>query len=243
MEWYKHWFNSEEYLNVYRHRDDKDAEALSTLVLNNVDLAKESNVLDMACGTGRHAIIFAKEGFKVTAFDLSDNLLSIARQNAKLLKLNVDFVKSDIREFRTEKKFNLILNLFTSIGYFEKDEENYFILNKAYQLLADNGYFVLDYFNKNYLETNLVPQTVDEFDNTIIVQNRFISGERVIKEITIDKEGKTNKFYESVRMFSFEELVNAINQIGFDIQNIFGDFEGNPFELESSPRIIIIAGK
>ncbi len=243
MEWYKSWFNSEEYLKVYRHRDDKDAEALINLVLNNIDKEKVKTVLDMACGTGRHAIIFAKNGFNVTAVDLSENLLQLGKENAERAGVKIEFIQSDIREFYSDTKFDLVLNLFTSIGYFERDEENYYILEKAYKLLNDGGHFVLDYFNKEYVESHLVPQTIDEFDNTIIVQNRFISGERVIKEITIDSNGKVNKFYESVRMFSYDELVNALKKAGFGIQKIFGDFDGNSFELETSPRIIIIANK
>ncbi len=243
MEWYKNWFNSEEYLKVYRHRDQKEANELVQLVIENIDVSKVKNVLDMAAGSGRHAVIFAKKGFNVTAVDLSENLISIGKKNAESENVKIEFVHSDIRQFNPKTKYHLILNLFTSIGYFEKDEENYFILNKAYNLLENNGYFVLDYFNKNFLENNLVPSTVDEFDGSVITQNRFIEGERIIKEITIDNKGKINKYFESVRMFSKDELINMLQKLGFRIIKTFGDFMGNSFELESSPRIIIIACK
>ena len=243
MEWYKNWFNSEEYLKVYRHRDQKEANELVQLVIKNIDVSKVKNVLDMAAGSGRHAIIFTEKGFNVTAVDLSENLLSIGKKNAENENVKIEFVHSDIRNFNPNIKYNLILNLFTSIGYFEKDEENYFILSKAYKLLENNGYFVLDYFNKNFVENNLVPTTVDEFDGSVITQNRFIEGERIIKEITIDNKGKINKYFESVRMFSKDELINMMEKLGFRIIKTFGDFMGNSFELDSSPRIIIIACK
>ncbi len=243
MEWYKNWFNSEEYLKVYRHRDQKEANELVQLVIDNIDVSKVKNVLDMAAGSGRHAVIFAKKGLNVTAVDLSENLISVGKKNAESENVKIEFVHSDIRRFDPNIKYHLILNLFTSIGYFEKDEENYFILNKAYNLLENNGYFVLDYFNKSFVENNLVPSTVDEFDGSVITQNRFIEGERIIKEITIDNKGKINKYFESVRMFSKDELINMLQKLGFRIIKTFGDFMGNSFELESSPRIIIIAGK
>jgi ubiquinone/menaquinone biosynthesis C-methylase UbiE len=243
MEWYKNWFNSEEYLKVYRHRDEKEAIELNQLVINNIEVSKVKTVLDMAAGSGRHAVIFAKQGFKVTAVDLSENLLSIGKKYAENENVNIEFVHSDIRQFNPNIKYHLILNLFTSMGYFEKDEENYFILSKAYKLLENNGYFVLDYFNKRFVENNLVPSTVDEFDGSVITQNRFIEGERIIKEITIDNKGKINKYYESVRMFSKDELINMMEKLGFRIIKTFGDFMGNSFDLESSPRIIIIACK
>lgn len=243
MEWYRNWFNSEEYLKVYRHRDQKEASELVKLVINNIDLTSVKTVLDMAAGSGRHALIFAKEGFDVTAVDLSENLLSIGKKSAENENVKIEFVHSDIRQFNPNIKYNLILNLFTSMGYFEKDEENYFILSKAYKLLENNGYFVLDYFNKNFVENNLVPSTVDELDGSVITQNRFIEGERIIKEITIDNKGKINKYFESVRMFSKDELINMLQNLGFRIIKTFGDFKGKSFELESSPRIIIIVCK
>jgi ubiquinone/menaquinone biosynthesis C-methylase UbiE len=243
MEWYKNWFNSEEYLKVYRHRDQKEANELVELVIKNIDVSKVKNVLDMAAGSGRHAIIFTEKGFNVTAVDLSENLLSIGKKHAENENVKIEFVHSDIRQFDPDIKYNLILNLFTSIGYFEKDEENYFILSKAYKLLENNGYFVLDYFNKSFVENNLVPSTVDEFDGSVITQNRFIEGQRIIKEITIDNKGKINKYFESVRMFSKDELINMLQKLGFRIIKTFGDFKGSSFELESSPRIIIIACK
>jgi cyclopropane fatty-acyl-phospholipid synthase-like methyltransferase len=243
MEWFKHWFNSKEYLKVYKHRDEKEAEELVELVLNNISLRENGNVLDLASGFGRHAILFAKRGFNVTAVDLSESLLSIAKDNVKSEGVDINFVHSDIRQFQPDLHYDLIVNLFTSIGYFEKDEENYFILRKVYDLLADNGFFVLDYFNKNFVVKNLVAQTVDEIDDGTITQNRFIEGERIVKEITIERKGKVNKFHESVRMFSSEELLNMLEKLGFNKLNIFGDFRGNPFELETSPRIIIIVNK
>lgn len=243
MEWFKHWFNSKEYLKVYKHRDEKEALELVDLVLNNISIAENGSILDLASGFGRHAILFAKRGFNVTAVDLSDILLSIAKDNAAAEGVNINFVHSDIRQFNPAFQYDLIVNLFTSIGYFEKDEENYFILRKVYDLLAENGFFVLDYFNKNFVVKNLVAETVEEIEDGKITQNRFIEGMRIVKEITIDRKGKVNKYHESVRMFSSEELINMLQKLGFKKIKTFGDFSGNPFELETSPRIIIIVNK
>ncbi|MGD8307305.1 MAG: class I SAM-dependent methyltransferase, partial [Ignavibacteria bacterium] len=128
MEWFEAWFNSKDYLKVYRHRDEEEAANLAGLILDNIKIKSGKKVLDMATGSGRHAIYFAKEGFEVTAVDLSKYLLSVAKKKANKNNLNIHFVHSDIRQFEVNTKFNLILNLFTSIGYFENDEENYSVL-------------------------------------------------------------------------------------------------------------------
>ena len=243
MSWYKEWFNSENYLQVYSHRDAAEAERLVGLIEKELNLKSGTSILDMACGAGRHSIAFAKKGFKVTAVDLSQKLLDEAKKNASIAKVNIDFVLSDILEFGSNQKFDLVVNLFTSIGYFEDDDENYSIIVKAYKLLNEDGYFVLDYFNKDYLIQNLIPTSVISENGVKITQNRLISEDRVVKKITIEKDNSINNFYESVRLYSYEEMKNMILKEGFSIVNEVGDFYGNSYEKETSPRLILFAKK
>jgi SAM-dependent methyltransferase len=243
MSWYKDWFNSEYYLKVYSHRNEQEAERLAELIISNTLINKGSCILDMACGSGRHSIAFARKGFKVTAVDLSENLLSEAKKNSSLEGVQIKFFLSDIREFTSENKFHLAMNLFTSIGYFDKDEENFDVFSKANLLLNKGGYFVLDYFNKDYLVKNLVPITVLSINGVKITQNRSIEGNRVVKNITITKDGNVNKFYESVRLFSFDELNGLLIESGFTIKKILGDYNGNSFDKLNSSRVIFIAQK
>lgn len=243
MNWYKDWFNSEDYLKVYSHRDDAEAEILAELIMKNISLNADASVIDMACGAGRHSIALAKRGFKVTAVDLSERLLIEARKNSQIAGVEIKYILSDIRDFSSEQPFDLALNLFTSIGYFDEDKENFAVIKKAYDFLKKNGYFVLDYFNKDYLVKNLVPTSVISVNGDRIVQNRSIKGGRVVKNITIAKNGKVNEFYESVRLFSFDELSETLIKTGFIIEKVLGDFKGNLFNKTTSSRIIFIAQK
>lgn len=243
MTWYKDWFNSEDYLLVYKHRDSREAEILVKLIQKKLNLLTSSYVLDMACGAGRHSIAFAQKGYSVTAVDLSERLIHAAEKNAIHENVNVDFVQADIRDLKLDKQFDLIVNLFTSFGYFETDEENFIIIQKAYDLLRPGGYFVLDYLNKNYLKKNLVPSSTFSKNGTTITQKRTIKENRVEKEITIEKNKSVNKFYESVRLYDFTELKDILEKTGFRIFNTFGDFNGNIFEQNSSPRLVIFAEK
>jgi len=128
MTWYKDWFNSEHYLRVYSHRDQSEAERLVELISKNLNFNANPSLLDMACGAGRHAVAFAKLGFKVTAIDISPRLISEAKLSAEQASAEIDFVLSDILEYESNKRFDLVINLFTSIGYFEKDVINDLIL-------------------------------------------------------------------------------------------------------------------
>lgn len=242
-EWFKDWFNTEEYLFVYRNRNEKDAKKLVDLILKNTNLKKNSKVLDLACGSGRHSIFFALYGFDVTAVDLSENLLKVARASAQAANVDVRFIQADMRHFCVDEKFNLIVNLFTSFGYFEKDEENFRLFDHVKNELAVNGYFVLDYFNRNYIENNLVKSSEDIVGDTKIVQERSIVGNRVVKKIKISKNSVDKSFMENVRMYSKAEIEEELQRRNLKIKNIFGDFEGNSFDIDKSKRIIIIAEK
>jgi len=242
-EWFEEWFNTEEYLNVYRHRNDAEAEQLVNLILANIDLEQNADVIDLACGTGRHSILFAERGFNVTAVDLSEKLLSVARLNAESLGLQINFVTADLRNFCITSKFELAVNLFTSFGYFESDVENFSLFNDAFDLLKDDGYFVIDYFNANYIRKNLIPHSEDIINGKKIIQDRKILGDRVIKDIVVAKNGTRRNYRESVRMYSDSELKAGLEKSGLRIIKTFGDFKGSRFDLNSSSRIIIISSK
>ncbi len=242
-EWFEEWFNTEEYLNVYRHRNDEDAERLIGLILSNIQLSDGADIIDLACGPGRHSILFAERGFNVTAIDLSENLLNVARITAEIHGLDINFVNADLRNFCITSKFDLAVNLFTSFGYFESDVENFSLFADAFDLLNPGGYFVIDYFNAEFVRRNLVPHSEDIFDGKRIIQDRKIVGHRVVKDITIANNGTRKKFKESVRMYSNSELIAGIEKSGLNIYNAFGDSDGSKFDLNSSPRIIIISGK
>jgi 2-polyprenyl-3-methyl-5-hydroxy-6-metoxy-1,4-benzoquinol methylase len=242
-DWFESWFNTEEYLNVYRHRNESEAEKHVNFIIEKTGIVPPASVLDMACGPGRHSLVFASKCYDVTAVDLSDNLLCVASTFAKKAGLTIDFHKSDLRDIRLFKKFNLIINLFTSFGYFEEDEENYKIFDIALKHLEYNGKFVIDFLNKNYLIKNLKEYSEDTVLGKKVVQQRRISGDRVIKKIEISDNGSSKNFYESVRLFSPEQLICALNDRGLFVDRLYGDFEGNVFDQETSERIIIIAVK
>jgi len=242
-EWFKDWFNTKEYQEVYQHRNDADARELFSLIMDHIEIPEEGKVLDLACGSGRHSVLFAKKGFDVTAMDLSENLLKVAKNNAWKEAVKVKFIEADIRHFWLNEKFDLVVNLFTSFGYFEKDEENFSIFATASGMLKPGGYFVFDFMNRGYVENNLVKESKGQVAGEVIIQKRRIEGDRVIKDIIICNNGITKTFYESVKMYRLDELVKAVSEKGLAIKQTFGDFKGNKYIEESSPRIIIVAQK
>ena len=242
-EWFENWFASKEYLDVYNHRNSTDAEKLIRLILNVITLKKKSKVLDAACGTGRHSIILAKKGFDVTAFDLSKTLLNIGKSKAEELGLSINFINADIRKFFLDIQFSLIVNLFTSFGYFETDKENYSFVKNAFTMLQKDGWYVLDFLNKTYVEKNLIPYSEKKVNSKVIIENRKISAGRVIKNIQILEGENQLNFVESVRLYSADDIIENFENIGFKVEKIFGSYSGEEYSKEDSKRLIIIFKK
>ncbi len=241
--WYKDWFADEHYLALYQHRNNAEAAQLLDLVERTVDPKSDARILDLACGAGRHSISLAKRGYtKVTGVDLSPTLITIARTSAKEQNVDVNFVESDMLHFTGE--YDLILNLFTSYGYFETDEENESVITKVGNALAPNGYFVIDFFNATLVRQTLIPhstkviasgETIDEY--------REIADGRVNKQIVISSSDSTKKYVESVRLFTHHELRAMIERVAMQCEHIFGSYNGDPFDEQTSTRCIIVAKK
>ncbi len=242
-DWFKDWFSSDYYLSVYSHRNDDDADKFLNNILKYIPLEEGSKVLDAACGSGRHSILMAQKGFNVTAFDLSLPLLNVAIADTLASNLNVKYLNSDLRFIHLKEKFKIILNLFTSFGYFEDDEENFAFINSSYEMLDKNGYFIFDYFNSGYLRNNLIIENEKSINGLKIFEKRRINDNRILKSITIEKEGIKSNFEESVHLYSSEEILNKFSAIGFKLVNIFGGYDCSEFSLNNSDRLIIIFQK
>ena len=238
-EWFKDWFDSNEYLDVYSHRDKTDVANLLVLITRNYDFKSETKVLDAACGNGRFSNYFAKSGFDVTSFDLSMQLLKIAQRKSTEDNLNVKYFRSDIRNVPLKGSFDLVLNMFTSFGYFTSDNENFSFIRTAYELLNEKGYFIFDYLNKDYVINNLIPKSHKTIGDKKIIEERRINNNRVEKKIIIESSSERKIFQESVLIYSKDEIIDGFNLCGFKVDKIFGDYIGSNYNSLTSERLLI----
>ncbi|MCS6988157.1 MAG: class I SAM-dependent methyltransferase [Chloroherpetonaceae bacterium] len=243
-DWFKEWFNHPAYLKLYAHRSLEEAERTVAMLLEVITIdSRPPRALDVACGSGRHAVALAENGFEVTANDLSESLLAEARKLAAKKNVALRFARYDMRDLPFENEFDLVVQLFTSFGYFERDDDDRLTLRCVARALKPKGWYVLDFFNANYVRKRLQPETRRTIDGLDILEQRIIFGERVVKSITIAENGRAHRFIESVRLYSADELSEMLAEAGFQIRHRFGDYRGEPFDMESSPRLILIAQK
>ncbi|KAA0211461.1 MAG: class I SAM-dependent methyltransferase [Ignavibacteriaceae bacterium] len=245
-EWFRNWFSNKYYLDLYSHRDEFDAKRLIDLIQRTIPVNSQMLILDLACGAGRHSIELARRGFNVTGIDLSPFLISEAEKNFKSapeLNLKLKFGIKDMRKFDYREKFDIIVNLFTSFGYFENDYENFKVIENVRKSLKHEGYFVLDFLNESYLKDNLVKRSVDKFGEFKVEQTRSIQSGFVIKKIVIKKADETKIYYEKLRLFSDKELTSVFRKCGFRILKRKGDYFGSAYNPKSSKRLIYFVQK
>lgn len=109
---------------------------------------KRLKILDVGCGTGRHAIELAKRGYSVTGIDLSDSQLAKAKEKAEKNNLKIDFQKQDARNLAFVKKFDVAIMLCEGgFPLMETDEMNYAILKSVTKSLKNNATFIFTTLN------------------------------------------------------------------------------------------------
>ena len=233
-EWFEEWFG-EEYLNLYPHRDDREAAEAVALISTEISLTRK-RVLDLACGAGRHAVHLREAGADVIGFDLSMPLLSRARHR-NTPRLSV--ARGDMRSLPfASGEFDVVVNLFTSFGYFAEDEQHRIVIREVARLLRINGLFVLDYFNAQVVLNGIVPREERRVGNrAVVIERQIIDDDRfVLKEIQLVDDGR--RFVERVRLFSREELRDMLEHAGFRVTQEFGDYTGSMLTSDS-PRVIL----
>ncbi|MDP4231468.1 MAG: class I SAM-dependent methyltransferase, partial [Bacteroidota bacterium] len=167
-QWYEDWFADERYLALYLHRNTAEAERALDLIERTTGIGKDAAILDLACGAGRHSISLAKRGYTtITGIDLSPTLIAEAKKNAVAEGVAVRFELQDMRSFTGS--YDLVMNLFTSFGYFPDDAENEAVICRVGACLKASGYFVIDFLNAEIVRRDLV--THDE--------KTIASGERI----------------------------------------------------------------
>ncbi|MEI8186366.1 MAG: class I SAM-dependent methyltransferase [Chlorobiaceae bacterium] len=247
-QWFETWFNHPLYLEVYSHRDQEEAAACIRTILSVSGLAlndpASTSVLDIACGAGRHAIELARLGYCVTGNDLSPFLLEEARKEALHCQLQLKLTCCDMRHIPAHGLYDLVVQLFTSFGYFDVKDDDRVVLSKVYSALKQGGWYALDLINPVHLARTLAPVTRRSAGNLTLLEERAFKDDKISKTITITPPvGETITFSESVRLYGKEEIYAMLQKEGFSVAGIAGNYQGDPFTENDSPRMMIFCRK
>lgn len=243
MSWFEDWFDSPLYEKLYANRDEEEAARLGVFLKNVIPKDSYPEVLDLGCGRGRHSIWLAREGYRVTGIDLSSEAILKARDKAAAEGLdNAEFKVRDKRN-PLDKKFDAVVNLFTTFGYFKTDEENAKVFDAMAAMLRDEGKTVIDFMNAEKVEQTFVPFSEGEFQDLAYKIRRYKEGEFIKKEISFKNEetGKTYSYQERVKLYKPEWFQSEMSARGFRVDHIYGNYRGEAFEGPTSDRMLLVA--
>ena len=234
-EWFTRWFGKE-YMDLYPHRDEREARAVVRLIRNSVEFRPDGRALDLACGSGRHTRALCRHIW-TTGLDLSMELLEVASAEPPA----VPYVRADMRSLPfAATSFDLVVNLFTSFGYFSSDDENRVVLSEVGRVLRPSGTFVLDYLNADQVRSALVPHDTRKVRGHVVTQDRCITEDGRYVEKRISATGFPNRYLERVRLFEPEDIRCLLHDAGLVVERELGDYDAEPL-TQISPRAIFFA--
>lgn len=257
-EWFANWFDSPYYHILYQNHNDQSAKdfidnLFQKLTPPNPEYSERTpnnayRILDLACGKGRHSRYMASKGFDVTGIDLSEKSIQFARQ---FESDNLSFFQHDMRKSFRINYFDYIFNIFTSFGYFDTEEDNLTALKCVAEGLKPNGTFILDYFNTNWVRHTMIPKYAQTAGGIVFHINKHIENGHIFKTIQFEVESDESsnpvltkyKFQEKVRLFSLSDFEILFEKAGLKIVEKYGDYQLNPFDEQTSNRLIIKAVK
>ena len=241
-EWFRDWFSSPFYHRLYFERDEREAEEFIHKLVHFLQASPGSRIVDIACGRGRHSCILAKMGFDVTGFDLSFESIDYANQ---FRSDNLNFYQHDMRYPFWVNYFDYAFNFFTSFGYFRTRREHDNAIRTVSQSLKPHGIFVIDYLNVHYAEDHLIHESEIEIDGVTFYITKWFDETHFFKKIIVEDDNLPEplEYLEKVAKFSLGDFTDMLSYQQMQVQEVFGDYNFNHYDVKRSPRMIIIAKK
>lgn len=244
QEWWKKVFKSA-YRDIFvpLYSEDRTKSEVD-FIIKAAKPRKDTRILDLACGQGRHSLELGKRGYSIVGVDYSRELLYLADEKAKEKKLTLKFYEQDIRKLKLKNKFDLIFMFGNSFGYFS-DDDNKLVLKKVLAHLKPGGVFILDLPNTIGMLRNPYGKRNDKTENGEVITENFAL-DPVTNRMSISWKFSNKKIQESYvgefRLYSHPEIKTIAESVGFEYSKTYGSFSSEKFTIDS-PRMIVILKK
>ncbi|MER5493506.1 class I SAM-dependent methyltransferase [Streptomyces sp. NPDC002490] len=223
-----------------RQRFAQGEELLSSSPL--LDLPERSRVLDLCCGPGVFTVPLARRGHQVTGVDRSPALLERARERSAGEGVAARYVRSDVLEYSAPGEFDVVLNLFTSFGYFEDPEDNARVLRTMHASLTPGGTLLLDLAGKELLARRVTPPKVVRQGEDLMVQTDTVLDDwaRLRSDWVLVRGERVTRAALVWFVYSAVELRAMVAEAGFEGIEVFGGFDARPYD-ENAERLVLRA--
>lgn len=244
-DWYRSYFD-EAVLRLYRSRlDPAEARAETAALLEWMALPLGGEILDVGCGWGRHALLLAEAGLRVTGVDISPAALAEAASASTEMGLSVRWEERDMRALGFDGEFDAALSLFSSLGYFLSDQEDLTVLQGIHRALRPGGTFLLETMHRDSFVIGFQPRERwpavegDTAGGTVEVERRFDALEGVNRERLTWPDGTVKE--HAMRIRTATEWMALLEAAGFAIEEVWGGWDEEP--LERTSPILVVLGR
>jgi SAM-dependent methyltransferase len=221
---------SQYYDLLYSDKDyEGEVEYVDGLIKTHNTGAK--TLLDIGCGTGRHAELFCNKGYIVHGIDISEDMLKVAETRRKGKEERLSFSHSKIQDLNLDKRFDVIVSLFHVMSYQNSSGD----LKKAFEVaknhLNEGGIFIFDFWYGPAVLTDLPATRIKRFENENIKVTRIaepvLHAQKNIVDVNYDvfiedkrtKEITEMKELHRMRYLFDPELEMICENVGFAIMN------------------------
>lgn len=239
-EWYVDWFNSPYYHLLYNNRNFNEANFFIDNLCANLNIQAYSNIWDLACGKGRHAIALNSKKLRVIGTDLSVNSITEATKSSNA---DLEFFVHDMRQPFKVNYFDAVFNLFTSIGYFKEASDNFLVFENVALSLKKDSLFVIDFFNAQKVINSFKTDYIEQRGDITFEIKKKIENNTIIKHIEFSDGKKNYYFEEMVSLLKQKDFEEFAEKAGLSLISTFGNYHFEPFNEKTSERLILVFKK
>jgi SAM-dependent methyltransferase len=216
-------------------------------LISLLEIQPDEEILDLGCGIGRHSLEFTRRGYGIVGVDRTRIYLERARASAANEELELEFVLEDMRSFRRENSFDIVLSMYTSFGFSGNPEDQMRVLTNIHSSLRNGGRFVLvgRSIGKEVVARTFVPRTWDEHDTCFILREMKIVNDWSTVHLTwhfIEKDGPIHRWEITHWTYSAAELKSMLMRAGFSKVRVYGELDGSAYDNEAK-MIVAVATK
>ena len=242
--WYQRFFGND-YLDVYRgHLRAEVAEREVAFVARALALEPGARVLDLCAGPGRHAVLLAERGLRVTALDLSQAYLDAAAAEAKRRGVALETVRADMRAPGFDGCFDAVINMFSSFGYLESEAEDAKVLRGVAAALRPGGRALFDLINREWVVRN---QVADEShaaaDGVIHLEHRELdlaASRNHVTFVAVAPDGSRRDLDgHHIRLYTLTEMIGMLDGAGLRFERAYGGFDGEAYGVDTRRMIVV----